>query len=74
MSLRILGVTFDSKMTFEILLRKVVSQAVRNLRVVLRAGKLFDICLRAVLMHMFCLAWSTVPREDIVGVVSFGFA
>ena len=41
-SLRILGVTFDSKLTFEAHLREVVSKAARNLGVVRRAGKLFD--------------------------------
>ena len=37
--LGILGVTFDSKLTFEIHLREVVSKAARSLDVVLRAGK-----------------------------------
>ena len=40
--LRILGLTLDSKLMFETLLRKVVSKAVRSLGVVSRAGKLFD--------------------------------
>ena len=39
---RILGVTFDSKLTFENQLRGVISMAARNLGVVRRAGKLFD--------------------------------
>ena len=41
-SLRILGVTFDSKLTLQMHLRQVVSKAARNLGVVRRAGKLFD--------------------------------
>ena len=41
-SLRILGVTFDSKVTFETHLREVVSKAVMSLGVVHRAGNLFD--------------------------------
>ena len=40
--LRILGVTFDSTLTFEIHLREEVSKAARILRVVRRARKLFD--------------------------------
>ena len=41
-SLRILGISLDSKFTFETLLREVVGKAVRSLRVVRRAGELFD--------------------------------
>ena len=41
-ALRILGVTFDSKLTFETHLREVVSKAAMSLGVVHRAGKLFD--------------------------------
>ena len=41
-SLRILGVTIDSKLTFEMHLREVVSKAARNLGIVRRVGKLFD--------------------------------
>ena len=44
-SLRVLEVTFDSEVAFEMFFREVVSQAARNLGVVRRAGKLFD-CLR----------------------------
>ena len=40
-SLRILGVTFDCKLTFDTHLREVVSKAVRSLSVVHRAGKIF---------------------------------
>ena len=40
--LRILGVTFDSMLTFEKHLQKIVSKAAKNLKVVRRAGKLFD--------------------------------
>ena len=38
----ILGATFDSKLTFETHLRNVMSKTARRLRVVRRAGKLFD--------------------------------
>ena len=38
-SLRILGVTLDSKLTFETHLRKVVSKAIRSLGIVRRAGE-----------------------------------
>ena len=41
-SLRILGVVFDSILTFEIPLREAVSKAARNLGVVCRASMLFD--------------------------------
>ena len=41
-SLRILGVALDSKLTLEMHLQEVVSNAARSLGVVLRAGKLFD--------------------------------
>ena len=41
-SLRILGVTFNFKLTFETHLREVVSKAVMSLGVVRRTGKLFD--------------------------------
>ena len=41
-SLRILGITFDSKLTFEMHLQGVVSKAAKHLGVVRRAGKLFD--------------------------------
>ena len=40
--MRILGVTLESMLTFETHLRKVVSKAARSLRVLCRAGKLFD--------------------------------
>ena len=39
--MRILGVTIDSKLTFEAHLREVASVAARSLEVVRRAGKLF---------------------------------
>ena len=62
MSLHIFKVTFDSKLTFEIHLREVVSKATKNLGVVRQAGKLFDChaCSKAVSMHMFVPAWSIV--------------
>ena len=41
-SLRILGVIFYSKLTFETHLLEVISKAARNRGVVRRAGKLFD--------------------------------
>ena len=41
-SLRILGVSYDSKLTFEIHLREAVSKAARTLSVVRRTEKLFD--------------------------------
>ena len=43
--MRIFGVTYDSKLTFETYVREVVSKAARSLGAVRRAGKLFD-CLR----------------------------
>ena len=36
-SLRVLDVTFDSKLTFEVYLREVVSKTARNMGVVCRA-------------------------------------
>ena len=41
-SLRILGMTFDSKLTFETHVREVASKAARSLGVVRHPGKLFD--------------------------------
>ena len=41
-NLRILGITFDSKLTFETHLREVVSKTARNFDIVRQAGKLFD--------------------------------
>ena len=41
-SLHILGITFESKLTFETHLHKVVSKAARSLSIVRRAGELFD--------------------------------
>ena len=41
-SMRILGVIFYSKWTFEIHLRELVPEAARNQEIVLRVGKLFD--------------------------------
>ena len=40
--LRILGITLDSKLTFETLFLEVVSNTAKNLEVVRRASKLFD--------------------------------
>ena len=40
--LRILGVTVDSKLTFETHLREVVSKAAKSLSIVRWAGKFFD--------------------------------
>ena len=62
-SLRILGVTFDSKLTFEIQLREVVSKAARSLGVVRQAGQLFNCprVLKSCSMYMFCPTWSIVP-------------
>ena len=45
-SLRILGVPFNSKLTFETHLREVVSKTARSLGVVRRTRKLYD-CSRA---------------------------
>ena len=52
--MRILGVTFTSKIKFETHLRKVVSKAARGL-----GGS--HVCSRAVSVIMHCPAWSTVP-------------
>ena len=41
-SLRILGITLDSKLTCEIHLREVVSKAAKSLGVMSRAEKVFD--------------------------------
>ena len=62
-NLRILGLTLDSKLTFENHLREVVSKTARCLGVVRRIEKVLIVHLysRAISMHMFCQAWSTVP-------------
>ena len=62
MILRILGITLDSKLTFETHLLEVVSKAAGSLGVVHRAGKLFNfhVCSIVVSIHMFCPAWSFV--------------
>ena len=54
-SLRILGISLDSKLTFKTHLREVVSKAARSLGVVSRAGKylIVHVCSRAFSMHMF---------------------
>ena len=65
-SLRILGVTLDSKLTLETHLRDVVSKAARNLADVRRAGKVFDyprVFIRAISIHMF------YPARSIVGLL-----
>ena len=53
-SLRILGVSFDSKLTFETHLCEVVSKAARSLAVVRWAGNLFD-CSRVVKSPTFII-------------------
>ena len=58
-SRRTLGVTLDSKLTFETYIRKVVLKAATSLGAVRREGKLRD-----------CI----VPHVVVVGGVSFGFA
>ena len=62
-SLHILGVTYDSKLTFEMHLREVVSKAARNLGVVAEQESylIVYVCSRAVSMHMVCPVWSIAP-------------
>ena len=74
--MRILGVTIDSKLTFETFLQEFVSKAARILGVVRRAEKLFE-CPHVLKSYfnpyvLFSLALCAL-RED-VGDVSFGFA
>ena len=66
--LRILGATFDSKLTFEAHLREVVSKATRDLYVVRQAGNFFDT--PRVLKSCFNATWSIGPLRG----VSFEFA
>ena len=54
----ILGVTFDSKLNFEMHLQEVVLEAARNLGVVHQAGKLFD-CPYVLKGHFNAYALST---------------
>ena len=63
-SLRILRVTFASKLTFETHLREVVSKAVRSSGIVRRAGKLFD-CPRMLKSIRFAQPGVLCPRVDV---------
>ena len=62
-TLRILGVTLDSKLTFETNLRKVVSKVAKSLSVVNRARKLFDCprVFKSCYNAYFCPAGRIVP-------------
>ena len=77
-SLRILGVTLDSKLTFETHSREVVSKAAGSLGVGSCAKQksylIVYVRSRAVSMHMFVQPRVLCPRVDVVGRVSFGFA
>ena len=75
-SLRILRVILDSKLTFETYLVKLFQwqpgvwvSCAKEARYLI-----IHVCSRAVSMHMFCSAWSIVPRADVVYGVSFGVA
>ena len=58
LSLRILGVTLDSKLTFEINLRKFVTNAARSWvsRAMHESYLIVHACSRAVSIRMFCSA------------------
>ena len=71
-SLRILGVTLDSKLTFEAHLREVVLKAARSVEH--KSYLIVLVCPRAVSMHMSCPSWSIEPCVDIVCGISFEFA
>ena len=62
-SQRILGVTLDSKLTFETRMREIVWNAVKSIGVVGREGKLFDyLCLlKSCFNYIFCPTWRIVP-------------
>ena len=66
-SLRILGETLDSKLTFVFYLREVVSKAASRVlgscaeQEKTESYLIVHVCSRAVSMHMFCLARSIVP-------------
>ena len=67
-TLHILRVPLDSELTFETLLREVVSNAGRSLGVVRHAGKLFD-CSRVIkcCFNAYVLSpWSMCPRVEVV--------
>ena len=76
-SLRILAVTFDSKLTLEIHLREAVPKAAKSLDALRRVGKLF--LLSTCAQELFQCIWFAqlgvlCPRVDIVCRVSFEFA
>ena len=58
-SLCILGITFDSKLTFEMHLREVVSKAARYTGLIRRAGRLFD-CPRMLKGCFNAYVWSSL--------------
>ena len=62
-SLRILGVTFDSELTFETNLREVMSKTAKSLAVMRRAKKLFEWprVLKSCFNAHVCPTWSIVP-------------
>ena len=70
-SLRILGVTLDSKLTFEAHLRQVVLNAARSVKH--KSYLIVLVCPRAVSIHMSCPSWSIEPCVDIVCGISFEF-
>ena len=72
-SFRILGVTLDSQLTFEIHLREVMTRTARSLSVVLQAGKLFD-CrselkrsfnARFVQLGVLCPVWMSLAESHL---------
>ena len=70
-SLRILGITLDSRLKFETHLQTVVPKAAKSLGVLLRAGHLYDClfqCICVVQHGVLC------PRVDVVEAVLCGFA
>ena len=75
--MHILGAAFDSTLTLETHLRKVVSKTTMNLGVVCHAGKLFDCssvlksCFNDYILSSFEYC---ATRVDVVGRVSIGFA
>ena len=73
---RILGETFDSRLTFDIHLREVVSKAVRNLGSCAEqeSNLIVHVCSKAVSMHIFVQLIVLCLRVDIIGGVSFGLA
>ena len=72
-SLRILGETLDSKLTFETHMREVMSKAARSLGIVSLAGKLSTCAQELPQCICFVQPGVSCPRVDIVCEVSFAF-